>query len=99
MIKGKMPYFRSRIPARLSHRMDRNEIRIPVQTSDLQKASIVCRLLQQYLTRIYDIMEKENRVFTYEELRAKLDEVANGPLTTFTATTIHPKTEKRSRGE
>ena len=80
MIKGKMPYFRSRIPARLSHRMDRNEIRIPVQTSDLQKASIVCRLLQQYLNRIYDIMEKENRVFTYEELRARLDEVANFAL-------------------
>ena len=77
MIKGKMPYFRSRIPARLSHRMDRNEIRIPVQTSDLQKASIVCRLLQQYLNRIYDIMEKENHSFTYDDLRAKLDEVAN----------------------
>ena len=77
MIKGKMPYFRSRIPARLSHRMDRNEIRIPVQTSDLQKASIVCRLLQRQMNRICDIMEKENHSFTYDELRAKLDEVAN----------------------
>ena len=41
---------------------------------------MVCRLLQQYLNRIYDIMEKENRVFTYEELRARLDEVANFAL-------------------
>ena len=38
---------------------------------------MVCRLLQQYLNRIYDIMEKENHSFTYDELRAKLDEVAN----------------------
>ena len=77
MIKGKMPYFRSRIPARLSHRMDRNEIRIPVRTTDLQKASAVCRLLQRQMNRICDIMEKENHSFTYDELRAKLDEVAN----------------------
>lgn len=77
MIKGKMPYFRSRIPARLSHRMDRNEIRIPVRTTDLQKASAVCRLLQRQMNRICDIMEKENHFFTYDELRAKLDEVAN----------------------
>ena len=77
MIKGKMPYFRSRIPARLSHRMDRNEIRIPVRTTDLQKASAICRLLQRQMNRICDIMEKENHSFTYDELRAKLDEVAN----------------------
>ena len=62
MIKGKMPYFRSRIPARLSHRMDRNEIRIPVRTTDLQKASAICRLLQRQMNRICDIMEKENLI-------------------------------------
>ena len=61
----------------LSRRMGRNEIRIPVRTTDLQKASAVCRLLQRQMNRICDIMEKENHSFTYDELRAKLDEVAN----------------------
>ena len=77
MLKGKTPYFRSRIPVKYSRRMVRNEIRIPVRTTDLQKASAICRLLQRQMNRICDIMEKENHSFTYDELRAKLDEVAN----------------------
>ncbi|WP_417169951.1 DUF6538 domain-containing protein, partial [Victivallis sp.] len=53
-MKGQTPYFRSRIPMWLSRRMGRNEIRIPVRTTDLQKASAVCKLLQRQMNRICD---------------------------------------------